>query len=121
MLHVILRGRVVQRIHPVKRCHAGQSLTIGITFVPALGATAAAARAEANTLTCVLERSGSECSGTCEVPCSVDALGIDVDGPNPKKAGDSLPKTVHAALHETSGGNWLGTTQLVVCGRAKPA
>jgi hypothetical protein len=109
-----------------------RAFAIGITFVPALIATPAAARAEANTLTCVLERSGSEFRGTCEVPCSVNALAIDIDGPNLKKACDSPPRTVQAALHETNGGNWLGTMQgkfpedptrfeLVKSGGAKPS
>jgi len=84
---------------------------IGITFVPALFAAPTAARAEANILTCVLDRSGSEFKGTCEVPCSVNALAIDIDGPNPKKACELLPRNVQAALHETSGGNWFGTMQ----------
>ena len=81
------------------------------TCVPTLIATPATARVDANTVTCVLERSGSEFVGTCEVPCSVNALAIDVDGPNPKKACDAPPRSVEARLHETNGGNWLGTMQ----------
>ena len=63
-----------------------RAFAIGITLVSGVFAMPAVARAEANTLTCVLEGSGSEFRGTCEVPCSVNALAIDIDGPNPKKA-----------------------------------
>ena len=37
----------------------------------------AKAQAETNIVTCVLEREGSDFSGTCEVPCSINALAID--------------------------------------------
>ena len=69
-----------------------RAFAIGITFVPALIGTPAGARAQSNTMTCVLERSGSEFRGVCEVPCSVNALAIDIDGPNPQKACDSSPR-----------------------------
>lgn len=70
-----------------------------------------AAGAEANTLICVLQRAGKEFTGTCEVPCSVNALAIDIDGPNPQKACDAPPRSVLATLRETDSGNWLGTVQ----------
>jgi len=70
----------------------------------------AKAQAETHIVTCVLEREGSDFSGTCEVPCSINALAIDIDGPNPKKACDSPPRRVAATLHKTNG-NWLGTMQ----------
>ena len=59
----------------------------------------------------MLESSGNEFIGTCQVPCSVNALAIDIDGPNPKKACDSPPRSVQATLHETDDGNWLGTME----------
>ncbi len=68
-------------------------------------------RADGNTLTCLLERSGTEFKGTCHIPCSVNALAIDIDGLNPKKACDSPPRSVQATLRETDSGNWLGTMQ----------
>ena len=88
-----------------------RAFAIAIAFMHTVIATPAAGRVDANTLTCVLDRSGREFKGTCAVPCSVNALAIDIDGPNPKKACDSPPRSVQAALHETSGGNWLGTMQ----------
>src|SRR6266702_1543145 len=83
---------------------------IGMALMPAVFAMSVAAQPETNTLTCVLARTGSEFTGTCEVPCSVNALAIDIDGPNPKKACDSPPRRVAATLHKTNG-NWLGTMQ----------
>jgi hypothetical protein len=88
-----------------------RAFAIGIVFVLALFATPNAARAEDNIVTCVLDRSGVEFRGTCEIPCSVNALVIDIDGPNSKKACDLPSRNVQAALHETSDGNWLGTMQ----------
>jgi hypothetical protein len=85
--------------------------TVAITFILALVAFLEVANAETNILTCVLELSGGELKGTCEVPCSVNALSIDIDGPNEKKACDLPPRTVQATLHQSGGGNWLGTMQ----------
>jgi len=84
---------------------------IGMALMPAVFAMSVAAQPETNTLTCVLARTGSEFTGTCEVPCSVNALAIDIDGPNPKKACHSPARSVQATLRETGGGNWLGTMQ----------
>jgi len=88
-----------------------RAVAIGIAFSSALFAVTGPAAAEANILTCTLDRAGSAFKGTCSVPCSVNALAIDIDGPNPKKACDAPPRIVQAALHETSAGNWLGTMQ----------
>ena len=79
--------------------------------MPTLFATHTVGGAEANRLTCVLERAGNEFIGTCQVPFSVNALAIDIDGPNPKKACNSPPRIVRATLREIDGGNWLGTMQ----------
>jgi hypothetical protein len=86
------------------------AFAIGATFIPSLFACSAMAQSETNILTCVLIHEESEFRGTCEVPCSVNALAIDIDGPNPTKACASPPRIVHAMLRETSG-NWLGTMQ----------
>jgi len=86
------------------------AFAIGATFIPPLFACSAMAQSETNILTCVLIHEESEFRGTCEVPCSVNALAIDIDGPNPTKACASPPRIVHAVLRETSG-NWLGTMQ----------
>jgi len=71
---------------------------------------ASPASADANTVTCLLHRAGGELKGNCSIPCSVNALAIDIDGPNPKKACDAAPRTVEATLHQ-AGRGWLGTMQ----------
>jgi hypothetical protein len=82
------------------------ALAIGTSFVTC----SAFAQSEINILTCALEHEESEFKGTCEVPCSVNALAIDIDGPNPTKACTSSPRRVQATLRET-GASWLGTMQ----------
>jgi hypothetical protein len=74
-------------------------------------ATSTAARAETNTVTCALKNTGEEFGGNCSIPCSVNALAIDIDGPNPKKSCDSAPRTVQATLRQVGNSNWLGTMQ----------
>jgi hypothetical protein len=97
-----------QRAERLRR--AVTAFVIGTSFMPALFACSALAQSVTNILTCVLEHEGSEFRGTCEVPCSVNALAIDIDGPNPTKACVSSPRRVQATLRET-GTNWLGTMQ----------
>jgi hypothetical protein len=87
-----------------------RAFLIGATFISTLFARSVGAQPEPTTLTCVLERAGGEFRGSCGVPCSVNALAIDIDGPNPKKACESPPRSVQATLRET-GGTWLGTMQ----------
>ncbi len=87
-----------------------RAFLIAATFISTLFACSAGAQPEPNTLTCVLERAGGEFRGSCGVPCSVNALAIDIDGPNPKKACESPARSVQATLRET-GGTWLGTMQ----------
>jgi hypothetical protein len=70
-------------------------------------------RAEPNTMTCSLQRMASEFKGSCDVPCLVNALAIDIDGPNPKVTCDTPPRHVAATLRrvETGANNWLGTME----------
>src|ERR1041385_5848178 len=97
-----------QRAERLRRAVA--AFAIVASFIPALLGCSAMAQSETNILTCVLEHERSEFRGTCEVPCSVNALAIDIDGPNPTKACASPPRRVQATLRET-GANWLGTMQ----------
>ena len=85
------------------------AFTIGTLFIPCPLASALA-QSEANILTCVLVHEGAEFRGACEVPCSVNALAIDIDGPNPAKACAAPLRRAQATLRETSG-HWLGTMQ----------
>jgi hypothetical protein len=90
---------------------AMRALVIGLSALPALLAVPPAARAEPNTLTCALVRQGAGFSGTCMVPCSVNALAIEIDGPNQRKACDAPPRRVEAGLYETGAGRWRGIMQ----------
>jgi hypothetical protein len=102
---------VVAGVQPAEQLwRAAAALAIGASFIPAFLACPAVAQSATNILTCVLEHEGSEFRGTCEVPCSVNALAIDIDGPNLTKACASPPRRVQATLRET-GANWLGTMQ----------
>ena len=69
-----------------------------------------AARSELNTVTCSLQRAATEFQGSCDVPCLVNALAVDIDGPNPKVACNTPPRRVSAALRQI-GENWLGTME----------
>ena len=71
-----------------------------------------AARAELNTVTCSLQRTAADFQGSCDVPCLVNALAIDIDGPNPKVTCNAPPRRVSAILRQTEiGENWLGTME----------
>jgi hypothetical protein len=72
----------------------------------------AAAAPSVNTVTCSLQQSGDEFKGTCDIPCMVNALAIDIDGPNPKISCNTPPRQVTAMLRKTGkGDNWLGTME----------
>jgi hypothetical protein len=88
-----------------------RAVVIGVALASAVLVTSAAAQTAPNIVRCALQRAGADFKGTCEVPCSVNALAIDIDGPNPKKACDAPPRNVQATLREAGGGNWLGTMQ----------
>jgi hypothetical protein len=88
-----------------------RTIAILTTFIAAFSACSNLASAEANIMTCTLERAAGEYKGTCEVPCSVNALAIDIDGPNIKKACDLPPRIVQVTLHENGGNKWLGTME----------
>jgi hypothetical protein len=88
-----------------------KAVAIGIALLPIIFAGSVQAGTEANTVTCTLAHAGNEFAGTCAIPCSVNALAIDIDGPNPKRACDAPPRTVQAALRQVGGHNWLGAMQ----------
>lgn len=71
------------------------------------------ARAETpNVMRCELTREGEGYSGRCLVPCLVNALSIDIDGPAPGATCDAPPRAVNATLRPTGTPNtWLGTME----------
>ncbi len=59
-----------------------------------------------------MHASSAAYKGTCEVTCSVNALGVNFDGLEPKRACTDPLRTVQAELAKTSlDGKWLGTMQ----------
>ena len=87
-----------------------------IAFVVALLAVTAApsgGRSESNVLVCTLQRSGSEFKGSCDVPCQVNALAVDVDGVTPGFTCNEPPRPVTASLRKAEkGDNWIGDMQV---------
>lgn len=61
---------------------------------------------------CSLQRSASGFAGTCEVPCSVNALAVNFDGVDPQRACSAPPRIAQASLARTAvPDRWLGTMQ----------
>jgi hypothetical protein len=88
-----------------------RAMVIGLAVLCPGLAGPATAQPGSNVMTCVLQGAGAELTGSCEVPCSVNALAIDIDGPNPNKACDGPPRQVQARLRQTAGASFLGTME----------
>jgi hypothetical protein len=84
-------------------------LTGGFGLLFAAFAIATGLRAE--TVSCTFKMAGSEFKGTCLIPCSVNALAIEFDGINPKRACSGPPRTVDASIAPGKGADWLGKMQ----------
>ena len=82
-----------------------------ICFLSVLAAPDAI-RAEPNVVRCTLQRSVGEFKGTCSVPCLVNELAIDIDGPNAKVSCNAPVRRVAATLRKVEqGDDWLGTME----------
>jgi hypothetical protein len=71
-------------------------------------------RSETNVIQCALQKSGAEFKGFCDVPCLVNALAIDIDGPNKNKkvSCDVSVRRVNATLRKVEQrDDWLGTME----------
>ncbi len=83
------------------------ALLLGATFT-----FPGAVRSEPNTVTCALDRAGTEFTGACEIPCLVNALAINIDGPTAGVACAAPPRRVAATLRQIHASrNWLGTME----------
>jgi hypothetical protein len=59
---------------------------------------------------CVLKSTAEGYGGTCQVPCSVNALAVNFDGVDVNRACSGAPRTVDATLARTDQAQrWLGT------------
>lgn len=65
----------------------------------------------ANIVACTLRQAGAEFTGSCDVPCLVNALAIDIDGSRPGASCDAPPRRVPATLKEVAPGKYLGTME----------
>jgi hypothetical protein len=65
-----------------------------------------------NSIVCSLQAVGSSYKGTCSVTCSVNALAVNFDGLEARRACTGPARSVLAELTKTAGTtNWLGTMQ----------
>jgi hypothetical protein len=62
-------------------------------------------------LTCSLQKTGTEFKGACEVPCEVNALAVNFDGIRPNFSCHTAPRRVAASLREGEGKRWNGTME----------
>ncbi len=77
-----------------------------------LASAATLANAEPNTITCDLKRDGAAFAGTCAIPCAVNALAINIDGPRKGFVCDAPARSVAATLRpQERFDDWLGTMQ----------
>jgi hypothetical protein len=75
-------------------------------------ATVGAAAAEPNTISCDLKRDGAAFSGTCAIPCAVNALAINIDGPRPGFMCSAQDRVVNVTLRpQERFDDWLGTME----------
>jgi hypothetical protein len=67
---------------------------------------------EPNMLTCSLKRDANDFVGTCDIPCAVNALAIDLDGPRSNFSCTTPPRKVKATLRQQERfDDWLGTME----------
>lgn len=68
--------------------------------------------AEPNTVTCELTRKDGGFAGACAIPCAVNALAINIDGPRPNFSCVAPPRSVAVTLKQQDRfDDWLGTMQ----------
>ncbi len=96
-------------MNKISRFAGSAALALSLALGSAAVDTAAANDAE---MACTLQQAGAEYKGTCIVPCRVNALAIDIDGPNMKVACAAPPRQVSATLRKSDkGDDWLGTME----------
>jgi hypothetical protein len=71
-----------------------------------------AAASETNVITCELTRSGPEFRGACSIPCAVNALAINIDGPRSGFSCATPNRVVNVTLRQQEKfDDWLGSMQ----------
>ena len=69
------------------------------------------AQAPGRSLTCSLQKTGTEFKGACEVPCEVNALAVNFDGIKPNFSCHAPPRRVAASLRKVEKTGWIGTME----------
>jgi hypothetical protein len=73
---------------------------------------ASTASAEPNVISCDLKRDGAAFAGSCGIPCAVNALAINIDGPRPNFSCNQPNRQVNVTLRpQERFDDWLGTMQ----------
>lgn len=71
-----------------------------------------AAQSASNTMTCSLKQDGAQYRGQCAIPCAVNALAINIDGPRPGFSCSAPDRPVVVTLKQQERfDDWLGTMQ----------
>ena len=93
--------------------HAGRVGSCSlIVLLACLGwAAAVPAQAPERSLTCSLQKMGTEFKGVCEVPCEVNALAVNFDGIKPNFSCHTPPRRVTASLRKVEKTGWIGTME----------
>ena len=69
------------------------------------------AQSPGRSLTCLLQKTGTEFKGVCEVPCEVNALAVNFDGIKPNFSCHTPARRVVASLRKVERTGWLGTME----------
>lgn len=87
-------------------------IAAAFTLAAVLGTLPGPSYAEANTVTCSLTKAGDAYAGSCQIPCAVNALAINIDGPRPGFTCDAPDRRVQATLKQQGKfDDWLGTME----------
>lgn len=96
-------------------------MNLGAIFAASLAASTlsslgrageAIAQVPANAITCSLKQNGVEYRGDCSIPCAVNALAINIDGPRPGFTCSASDRSVAVTLRQQERfDDWLGTMQ----------
>jgi hypothetical protein len=82
------------------------------TMLVSIGTAQAQTAAAPNTISCELKRGADAFAGTCSIPCAVNSLAINIDGPRPNFSCSAPDRTVNVTLKSQERfDDWLGTMQ----------
>ena len=87
-------------------------LCLAIALLGSVGWTAdVSATTSGISLTCSLQKTGTEFKGVCEVPCAVNALAVNFNGIKPNFSCHTPPRRVAASLRKVDKTTWLGAME----------